>query len=197
MIFIDRVCEDLDVPSVVTDDYSGIWDATHHLILSGRKKLAYIGVSDQLLFNEVREAAFRESLEKQNIECPNHWVRICKENSVEEGKAAAMQLLDCPVAERPNAILANNDVLALGVLEAAKALNISIPNELSLVGFGDLPFAEWLTPSLSTVKQNGDQLGKVAANYLFKEISPNNPPTDDNAGFIIQTELIIRDSSKV
>lgn len=196
MIFIDRVCEDLDVPSVVTDDYSGIWDATQHLISGGRTKIAYLGVSDQLLFNEVRESAFRESLALQNIDCPAHWVKNCPQNTVEEGKKAALQLLDRPVADRPTAILANNDILALGIYEAAKALKISIPQELAVVGFGDLPFSEWLTPSLSTVKQNGEQLGKVAANYILKEISPNNPPTEDNNGFIIQTELLLRDSSQ-
>jgi len=197
MIFIDRVCEDLDVPSVVTDDYSGIWDATHHLILEGRNKIAYLGVTDQLLFNEVREAAFRESLELQNIACPRQWMRACGENTVEAGKAEALKLLSKPVKDRPNAILANNDILALGVMEAAKELNIRIPEELALVGFGDLPFSQWLTPSLSSVKQNGDQLGRVAANYLFKEISPSNPPTEENEGFIIHTELIVRDSSRV
>jgi len=196
MIFIDRVCEELNVPSVVTDDYSGIWDATQHLILSGRTKIAYLGVADQLLFNEVRESAFNESLALQNIECPKNWIHVCSQNTVEEGKAAALKLLNRPAAERPNAILANNDILALGIYQAARELNISIPQELAVVGFGDLPFSEWLTPSLSTVKQNGDQLGKIAANYIFKEISPNNPPTDDHNGFIIQTELIVRDSSK-
>ncbi|MGB0523104.1 MAG: LacI family DNA-binding transcriptional regulator [Flammeovirgaceae bacterium] len=195
VVFFDRVCEELEVPSVITDDYSGVWEATQHLVLGGRNKVAYLGVGDPLLFNEVREMAFLESLGTLHIDCPRQWLRSCIDGSVESGKAEALKLLNQPINERPNAILANNDLLALGAMQAAADLNISIPRDLAIVGFGDLPFSQWLTPSLSSVKQNGENLGRLAANYLFQEIeSIDESPSE---GSIIKTELVIRNSSRL
>lgn len=195
VVFFDRVCEELEVPSVITDDYSGIWEATQHLVTSGWNKVAYLGVGDQLLFNEVREMAFQESLGTLHVECPRQWLRSCQDGTVESGRDEALSLLQLDPKNRPNAILANNDFLALGAIQAATELGISIPNDLAIVGFGDLPFSKWLTPSLSSVRQHGEDLGKLTAGYLFQEIETVNP-INKPEGSIIKTELVIRNSSK-
>ena len=191
VIFVDRVDSSMEHTAIITDDFTGAYRATEHLILQGYKRIAYLGTQDELLINEVREQGYREALENYGI---SSGCAICKcqSPSIDDALQYALHLLDQPPHKRPEAIFANDDMIASGILVAAKELGISIPEDLGLVGFGDLSFSAWLNPPLTSVTQNGKKVGKYAGNSLLSYLTGKSKSMDSK---IVDTQLIIRDSS--
>ena len=104
------------------------------------------------------------------------------------GFACGNELLDSP--NRPTAIFASSDMMALGVMDAARARGLRIPEDLSLIGFDDIPVAAIAYPGLTTVRQPLDDIGRMATEILLLRIieNPDKPPE----AVIVATELIIR-----
>ncbi|WP_433788666.1 substrate-binding domain-containing protein [Actinoplanes sp. CA-252034] len=109
---------------------------------------------------------------------------------VEGGMAAAAELLRRP--DRPTAIVTANDLQALGVYQAARAADLRIPDQLSVVGFDDLPFVQWLGPALTTVRQPLMQMGAAAAEMVIG-LSVSRRPDHDRIE--LPTTLVIREST--
>jgi LacI family transcriptional regulator, galactose operon repressor len=105
----------------------------------------------------------------------------------EGGFRCAMELLALP--DRPTAIFAGSDQQALGVYEAARQLGLSIPDQLSVVGFDDLPLARWLPPPLTTVRQPLAEMGAAAAEMLLQLIAGR---TLRSQRVELATELVVR-----
>jgi DNA-binding LacI/PurR family transcriptional regulator len=120
-------------------------------------------------------------------------VRICRPNAAEPAHRAALELLRLP--EPSTAILAMSDVLALGALQAADELGVSVPVELSLVGFDDSPAAALATPPLTTVAQPHEEKGRLATERLLRAIEHRAEPESRPARVILPTELVVREST--
>lgn len=120
-------------------------------------------------------------------------VRICRPNAAEPARRAAIELLREP--QPPTAILAMSDVLAIGALQAANELGVSVPAELSLVGFDDSPAAALAAPPLTTVAQPHEEKGRVATERLLDAIEDRAEPQSRPARVILPTELIVREST--
>jgi DNA-binding LacI/PurR family transcriptional regulator len=123
----------------------------------------------------------------------NDLVRICRPNAAEPARRAALDLLR--LAEPPTAILAMSDVLAIGALQAADELRVSVPSALSLVGFDDSPAAALATPPLTTVAQPHEEKGRLATELLLDAIEHRAEPDSQPARVILPTELVIREST--
>jgi DNA-binding LacI/PurR family transcriptional regulator len=120
-------------------------------------------------------------------------VRTCRPNASEPARRAALDLLRR--AERPTAILAMSDVLAVGALQAADELGVSVPAELSLVGFDDNPAAALTTPPLTTVRQPHEEKGRLATERLLDEIQYRAERETTPSRVLLPTELVIREST--
>lgn len=118
-------------------------------------------------------------------------VERCRPNSVERGEAVALEALARP--ERPTAILAMSDALALGARRAAERLGIAVPAELSIVGFDDSPLALLSDPPLTTVSQPTEEKGRLAAEQLLAALEEGSPPPRSET--ILETRLVVRDST--
>jgi DNA-binding LacI/PurR family transcriptional regulator len=118
-------------------------------------------------------------------------VRICRPNAARPARAAARELLREP--SPPTAILAMSDVLAIGALQAAVELGVSVPDELSLVGFDDSPAASLATPPLTTVAQPHEEKGRLATEWLLEAIG--NGAVGQERRAILPTELVVRRST--
>jgi LacI family transcriptional regulator len=92
----------------------------------------------------------------------------------------------------PTAIFASNDHLALGVIKALKENQIRIPIDISIIGFDNIPEAAYFSPALTTVRQDFDQLGKLAINRMLMQLKENSKP----GAYTIAPELIIRESTQ-
>lgn len=120
-------------------------------------------------------------------------VRVARRNSAEHGRRAAAELL--AAYPQPTAILAMSDVLAIGALEAAAEAGLSVPADLSVVGFDDSPVARVTTPPLTTVRQPHEEKGRLAAQWLIEEIERGTAAEGEPRRTILPTELVVRKST--
>jgi len=173
---------------VVTDDMSGGRIATQHLIELGHRRIGYISDLFESPFKFTasydRYLGYREALASANIPLQSDYVR-----SGEHGRAVAKKLaLDMlALREPPTAIFAASDTQAMGVLEAARELNLRIPQDLSVVGYDDIEVAEYL--GLTTIRQLLFESGKRGVNLLLEVI--DNPPIK-SAHEVLPVQLIVR-----
>ena len=120
-------------------------------------------------------------------------VRTCRPNAPEPAREATIDLLRG--TDPPTAILAMSDILALGALDGAVEAGVSVPSELSVVGFDDSPAAPHATPPLTTVAQPQEEKGRLAARWLMDEIEHGGASPARHKRAILPTELVVREST--
>jgi LacI family xylobiose transport system transcriptional regulator len=149
-----------DVPSVGSANWSGGVQAARHLIELGHRSIAVIGGPNDMMCSRARVSGFRAALDEAGVpfrEDALRWGNFARE----DGLAFGRELLQLP--DRPTAVFAGNDLMALGVLEAARMLGLSVPRDVSVVGYDDLEIAHWSGPPLTTVRQPLAEMGEQAA----------------------------------
>jgi LacI family gluconate utilization system Gnt-I transcriptional repressor len=133
-----------------------------HLISKGKKRLAVIRAGDERA--DRRAVAFNQAAIAAGLPEP-YVVNVGGERSIKSGRHAMAQVFEN--APKTDAVFCSSDLLALGALTEARARNISVPNQISVMGFGDVPFVADMLPALSTVRINGSRIGQLAAQYLM------------------------------
>lgn len=155
---------DADVPSVGSADWSGAFAATQHLIELNHRDIAIITGPDDVMVSIARLSGFRAALERAGLPLRPEYVRR-GEFHHSDGVAGGRALLS--LAEPPTAILASSDVQALGVYEAARALGVAIPEQLSVIGFDDLKIARWAEPALTTIRVPIAEMAEQAVQFVL------------------------------
>jgi len=163
IVFVDRRFEGLHGPFVGADNISGARMATMHLIEAGHRKIGIIAGFQRLSSMQERLHGFKQALAQNELSLPTEWVVTCP-LSVDDGRAAAHQILTNP--DRPSALFVSNNLLMLGALEAVKELGLNCPEDVSLLGFDDHPWASVCAPPLSVVRQPAREIGRTAAQML-------------------------------
>jgi LacI family transcriptional regulator len=187
VVLVDEDVPGVDVPRIFVENQHGAWLATRHLIESGHRDIALIGGPQGLLSVRERLAGFRQAMREDDLPAPLEWM-LLGSYSREFGQSAAGRLLDGP--RRPSAILACSDYIAVGVLLEARRRGLSLPRDMSLVGFDDMPFAELVDPPLTTVRQPIAELGRVACERLFALLNE----TEASPLTRLPVELVVRQS---
>ena len=178
LVVVDPVnLPDADLPSVGTTNWAGGLAATDHLIQLGHERIGAIAGPPDYLCNRAR-LPFREEYVRHG------------DFQHEGGFIRGRELLSLP--ERPTAVFAGNDQQALGVYEAARQLGLRVPQDLSIVGFDDLPVARWVSPPLTTVRQPLAEMGRTAAAMLGDLIEDRSLTT---RRVELSTELVVREST--
>lgn len=150
--------------TVMGDSYNGARAAMSHLIELGHRRIGYVGSHEEMLSSRERQRAYHEVLREHGLPRDRELV-VKGDNTQPTGFTAARRLLE--LGKPPTAIFANNDSTALGVLDAAHTMGLRIPEDLSVVGFDDVPQAAMAHPSLTTVRQPMQQMGRSAVNTLL------------------------------
>jgi len=189
VVCIDRRPDGWDGDVVVVANEAGCYAATRYLLRMGHRSLAVITGPLHLTNAAERLKGFRRALEEARVSIEPEYVQEAFFDRP-SGYHAALRLLR--MVPRPTAIFACNDLMALGVLLAARELNVSCPDELSIVGFDNLDFTEFTAPGLTTVHQSGYQLGATAARLLLERIDGSKQRTKK---LVLPTELKIRHSA--
>ena len=166
-VLVSRLSQNDDVPYVIGDDHAGARLAVEHLIDLGHTKIGFVGGPVEVQSSRDRMQTFRQVMREHGIAPRAEWIRHSNFTQA-AGREVGRRMLS--LTDRPTAIFAANDVIALGVLEAADALRISIPDELSLVGYDDISYAALPRIQLTTVAQPAFEMGKIAADWLFAVI---------------------------
>jgi DNA-binding LacI/PurR family transcriptional regulator len=177
-----------NVPFVGATNWSGGRAATRHLIDLGHRRIAMIGGPAEQLYCRARLSGYRAEMEAAGLPVDGLVVRAALTR--EDGHAAAAGLL--ARTDRPTAIFACNDPQALGVYQAARQAGLRIPDDLSVVGFDDLPVVAWVDPPMTTVHQPLTEMA-VAATELALALGRGE--TARQTGLEIATTLTIRSST--
>jgi LacI family transcriptional regulator len=188
VVLVDEDVAGVSAPRVFCENRAGGYTATRHLLEHGHVRVAFIGGPKKLLSSRERYAGFERALTESRITGRSRFVRFGP-YTADFGREAANELLTGK--SPPTAIFAASDYVAVGVLNAAESLGLSIPKDLSLVGFDDMPFAALLSPPLTTIRQPIGELGEAGANFLFRLI---NGKMEKLPILRLPVQLILRDS---
>jgi LacI family transcriptional regulator len=180
-----------DLPSVEADSRGGAVQAVEHLVSLGHRRIGFLAGRPDLRSASLREAGYADALRAAGI------VRdpaLTRDGDFEMGAArrAARELLDggaSGAAGRPTAVFAANDLSAIAVLRTAHELGLRVPEDLSLVGFDDIPEASREQPALTTVRQPMHRLGIVATTMLFTLLEGG---VIDRPEVQLPTKLVVR-----
>lgn len=192
LVLFDRVSDELDVPSVVVNDYKGALLATLHLVAQGCRRIAHIGGQQHVPIFHTRLQGYRDALKKAGLTDDEELV-VYGQVTIESGYQCMRQLLELP--EPPDAVFAVEDFTALGAMEALKEAGMRIPEDVAIIGFANEAFGKYITPSLSTVDQQTIRMGEEAAR-LFFEYAAKGPFYESPARkVVLDPVLIYRNSS--
>ncbi len=167
-ILVSRLCRSVDAPHVVVDDRVGARLAVEHLINLGHRHIGFIGGPADVQSSRDRMVGYREALQEHGLAEKEKWMGF-SDFTQAAGRKAGRQMLSLP--ERPSAIFAANDMIALGVLEVAEEMGFLIPDDLSLVGYNDISYASLPRIQMTTVAQPTFEMGKIATEWLLSVLS--------------------------
>jgi DNA-binding LacI/PurR family transcriptional regulator len=189
-VVVDPTGEPLhDTPSVGATNWSGGLTATRHLLGLGHRRIAVIGGPEWILCSRARLDGYRAAMDEAGVPIDPRFVSHGQFH-VDDGIDKGRTLLKLP--NRPTAIFAGNDLQALGVYQAAREARLHIPEDLSVVGFDDLPVARWVGPPLTTIRQPLIDMA-VAAAELVLRMAEGELLTQPRVE--LATELVIREST--
>ena len=187
IVFINRVLPDLEASQVIIDDKKWAFKAVEHLIKCGYKRIAHLAGNEHLSVTQRRVQGYKDALEHYNIPLQE---RLIMYVGVQQycAKVGVDYLLS--LKEKPDAIFAVNDPVAIGTLLELRKKSIKVPEEIALVGFSESPIGRIL--GLTSVAQPTFKIGNTAAEILLKKI--NNPQTPNEIK-VLDAQLNIRSSS--
>jgi DNA-binding LacI/PurR family transcriptional regulator len=190
LVSLNRRMRALPIETVVVDNIKGASMATEHLIRLGKKKIAIIvynpeGISPRL----ERIEGYMQALNTYGIDVNDSLIHI-----IEDKKYNAYHMVKQMMTghERPDAIFSTNNIMTLEILEAAKELQLKIPEDIALIGYDETIWSQHLDPPLTTVKQPTYEMGEVAAKRLFDLIASKERRTVNT--HLLEPTLIIRQS---
>jgi LacI family transcriptional regulator len=177
------------VVSICTDNEKGAYEATSHLVELGHCRIAYIDVPSYVRSGISRRMGYERALREHGLPLHPDLVTV-EENSADGGYRAATDLLS--LRERPTAVLAYDDVMAIGALRALQESGVRMPEDMAVVGYDDIPLAAHVSPPLTTVRQAMQTMGIQAMQMLIRLIRGEDLAEGE---VVLQPELIVRRSS--
>ncbi|MEW2522844.1 LacI family DNA-binding transcriptional regulator [Actinacidiphila alni] len=186
--------EDTGVPTVGTTNWAGAVAATEHLIGLGHRRIAHVAGPPGLLSSRARADGFRVAMERSGLPVPDGWTHAAVFNEA-AGHAAAGRLFGTahrPAPAVPTAVFAASDQQAFGVYRALRDRGLRVPEDVSVVGFDDVPATRWSDPGLTTVRQPLREMAATGARTLLRLIdgTATGPRRVDLA-----TRLVVRHST--
>lgn len=189
-VVVDPTGEPLhDTPSIGATNWNGGLTATRHLLGLGHRRIAVVGGPEGILCSRARMDGYRAAMDAAGAAIAPSLLSHGPFH-VDEGVSQARRLLR--LRDRPTAIITGNDLQALGVYQAAREARLHIPEDVSVIGFDDLPIARWVSPPLTTIRQPLFEMAETAAEMvldLAKGIQPAQPRLE------LATELVVREST--
>ncbi|MDF2561808.1 MAG: LacI family transcriptional regulator [Microbacterium sp.] len=186
VVAIDPHTGRADLPTVESDSFGGALTATRHLIELGHRRISFLGGRPDLRSAGLRDAGYRRALSDAGIPVDHDLIRSGR-YELETTRDSARILLAGP--SRPTAVFAANDLSAIAVIEVAHELGLRVPEDLSVVGFDDVPEASRRALPLTTIQQPMRRLGAVAAEMVFALLA--GQPVEE-MHVTLPTRLVVR-----
>ncbi len=163
IVFFDRYYEDVPTACVTGNDFDSSYEATKHLIENDAKRIAYLAVNKDVSIGRIRMEGYKKALHDAALPIDDRLILDTSNDAVINYEDIRELILN----EKPDAIFASVERLAMSTIRVAKALNLTIPNDLKLICFSCLDIADMLQPALSVVKQPAYEMGIQATTQLF------------------------------
>jgi LacI family transcriptional regulator len=191
LFFFDRILESVNVGSVVIDDRLGACRSVKHLLEQGYRRIVHVGGAERINIYRARKEGYLDAMHEAGIEVHPRWI-MEKPLVLEGGESAFLEAMK--LTRKPEAFFCAGDFAALGLMQAALKKGIRIPDDLGITGFANEPFTAFLNPSLTTVDQRGNEMGRIVAE-MFMECSVTDRASPDCKKTVLEPRLIIRNSS--
>jgi LacI family transcriptional regulator, galactose operon repressor len=188
-VLVNRTIDRGGVAAVIPDDQAGMALAVDHLYALGHRDIGHIAGPSKTSTGARRAAGFEAAVRSLGVE-PGLTVEA-PSFTLEGGRAVAEGVLTGPA--RPRAIVAANDLIALGAIDVAAELGLSCPDDFSLVGFNDMPFVDRLRPPLTTIRVDEYELGLRASRMLLSLIED---PAARRETIMLAPEIVVRGSTR-
>ena len=188
LVFFGRTCLSEQFSSVTANGDEAAQKATQHLIDTGARRIAFIGGPNHLDMVQRRKHGYLEALRENRIPIDRSLV-VCGRIDYNESLQRVIELLSSD--NRPDAILAFNDIITFAAFAAIKQLGFSIPEDVALIGFTDDVHASYTSPSLSTIEDQSGLMGQTACRLLLKGISGDTRVYKE----IVPQKIVIRETS--
>jgi LacI family transcriptional regulator len=180
---------------VVPDEERGAFDAVTHLVEAGHRRIAFCTVSAYPVADALRTQGYLRALAEAGLPADPTLLVTATDAATAEAIAPARALLDRPAAERPTAVFCFGDQIAMGFYQVARALGLSVPEDLSIVGFDNQEFvAEALDPGLTTVQLPHRAMGDWAVERVLEYIEGTTHRAAEPVGFRMHCPLVVRSS---
>ena len=188
MVAVNEPVVGKDVPFVGVNNFEGARVAAEHLISQGHRRIAFVGRAPNREISRLREEGYRAALSGAGLAIDPRLI-IDGDGTTESGRAAAELMFVRDAL--PTAFLCVNDATAMGVIIALNARRYDLPRQFSVMGFDDISFASFLTPSLTTMKQPRLRMGEAAMELLLTLLAGEQPKSRE---VLLRAELIVRNS---
>jgi LacI family transcriptional regulator len=186
VVLLDEDVPGADVARIFVENERGAYMATRHLLDARHRRIAHVGGPRDLFSAQERFAGYARALAEAGVAVEESLVRF----GSYERAAGYSAVKDIMAHAGPTALFTGSDYLAIGALAALREMGLDAPRDLSLVGFDDMPFAEWLHPPLTTVRQPIEEMGRQGVRTLLSQIKDGAAP----ALVRLATELVERSS---
>jgi DNA-binding LacI/PurR family transcriptional regulator len=184
-----------DVHTVVMDDYAGGYQAASYLVALGHRRIAFVSGPAELGSVQERRRGYSDALTKGGID-PDEQLNLSGHFTEQFGMSALPRLL--AAGQPPTAAFVASDYIALGMLSAAETHGIRVPGDLSIVGFDDIRFSQYVRPRLTTIRSPLERLAQIGVELLFDRLAgaEAGPRADAPARTeVLPVELIVRESA--
>ncbi len=173
IVVVDRDLAGVQLDTVLNDNHQGGYLATRHLINLGHQRIGCISGPSHLTPSAQRVTGYKQALSEAGLTIDASLI-LRGDFHPQSGREAALELLAYP--NRPSAILACNDLMAMGVLRAAAECGLEVPRHLAVVGYDDIELASYTNPPLTTIRQPKREIGRRAVEMLIERINDRNLP---------------------
>ncbi|MFD1862873.1 LacI family DNA-binding transcriptional regulator [Planococcus chinensis] len=178
----------VDIPYVTIDSEEASYRAVKHLIQMGHRRIALMNSDEKFLYARERRMGYQRALEEHGIPLNKEYIFYTKELGFEQGQQAMKKILQ--LKERPSAVFAVSDLLAIGALKEINAAGLRVPEDVAVVGFDKIDFSNMTNPTLTTVAQPMYKMGTIAATMLIDKIQGRHVDS-----VVLEHELVIREST--
>lgn len=191
IVILDRYYQNSDSLSINIDDYKGGYIAAKHFIHSGHSKIAFAGPIDKdSSVLKARYNGFVDAVKECNLDINENHIFITDTN-YQVGIDLARHI--CNMEDKPSAIFATADILAAGIMEGVRLNGFLVPNDLSVIGFDNLPLSQYVTPKLTTISQDVEEKATLAVELLVDAIEDSSLR---NKQITLDVQLVDRQSVK-
>jgi len=192
VVLIDRVLDGLDCDAVVIDNRAAVISAMRYLLSLGHRRIGFVAGMYESFTGRERLAGYHAALGESGVEYEPDLVQLGNFR-IDEAYNAALRLMTLP--NPPSAIFSSNNLMVIGVMKALDHLGLNCPEDVSIAGLDDFPWADAFRPQLTTVAQPTRQIGEQAANLLLERLA-GQATGKHGRRVVLNAELRIRGSSR-